>query len=1031
METGFETGVVPLRIERPEGAAPRVEAPRMDLVGELREAIEGEVRFDAASRALYATDSSNYRQTPIGVVIPRTLDDVVKTVALCRRHGVPILSRAGGTSLAGQTCNVAVVMDWSKYLHGILGIDPVGRTATVLPGTILDTLRGVARDRYQLTLGPDPSTHDRCCIGGMIGNNSCGTHAQMAGKMSENTHALEILTYDGLRTWVGPTSDEEFQAIVRAGGRKAEIYQALQALRDEYADEIRARFPKIPRRVSGYNLDQLLPENGFHVARALVGTEGTCVTVLQAKVRLVYDPPHRALLVIGYDDIYEAADRIGELDEFQPLALEGMDQGLIQRAKKKHLHTDFLSQLPEGGGFLIVEFGGETREEARANATDVMHKIRREKGLVDSKVFDDPVHQSHIWTVRESGLGATARVPGMRDTWEGWEDSAVPPEKLGGYLRDFRKLLDRYGYDAALYGHFGQGCLHCRIDFVFETEEGRRTYRSFIEDAADLVVSYGGSLSGEHGDGQSRAELLPKMFGDRLVGAFEKFKGIWDPDWKMNPRKDVRPYRIDENLRIVPPRWNPKTHFRFPDDDGRMGRATMRCVGVGLCRRDEGGVMCPSYMVTKEEKHSTRGRAHLLFEMLQGQTLERNWRDEGVKEALDLCLVCKGCKGECPINVDIPTYKAEFLSHYYEGRLRPRQAYTMGLTMFWLRMARVAPWAGNLLMRSRAGRAVIRAIAGVDPRRELPRLAPRSFQQRLGFRRPNAAAGERKVVLWPDTWNNYFHPETAQSAYDFLTDAGWKVIVPRGFLCCGRPLYDYGMLPTAKRLLRHDIAQLRPYIADGTPIVGLEPSCISVFHDELHGLFPDDPEAMKLKDLVMSFEEFLEKEKIDVPRLEMKALVQGHCHSMSTTKLRADKAVMDRMGLHHEVPESGCCGMAGAFGYEAGQKYDVSMACGERVILPMVRDEDRDALVIADGFSCRSQIEDTTDRRAIHLAEALRFAQHHGPLGTTAAYPEEVAAQDEKRAHPEGARPPIAPLAVLAGGAAAALGFVTWRRAFR
>lgn len=1007
-------------------ATPRT---RRRLEESLRAAIGGEVRFDDTSRALYATDASNYRQTPIGVVIPRSLEDVVRTVEICRIFDAPLLSRGGGTSLAGQCTNAALVIDWTKYLRGIVALDPVGKTATVLPGTILDHLRKTATERYQLTLGPDPATHNRCTIGGMIGNNSCGTHAQIAGKMSENVEALEILTYDGLRMWVGRTSEEELAVILREGGRKAEIYRGLLELRKEYEGEIRSRFPPIPRRVSGYNLDSLLPENGFNVAAALVGTEGTCVTVLQAKVRLIHNPPHRALLVVGYRDIFEAGDRVGELDEFQPLALEGMDQSLLDRARRKQLHEAFIDELPEGGGLLVLEFGGESHEEARDRALEVQRILREEKGLVSSKVYDDPVEQEHVWAIREAGLGATAVVPGMNDAWEGWEDAAVPVDRLGDYLRDFRSLLDRYGYDAALYGHFGQGCIHCRIDFDFQSVEGRARYREFVYDAADLVVSYGGSLSGEHGDGQARAELLPKMFGDRLVEAFAKFKAIWDPKGRMNPHKIVDPYRLDENLRLVKPRWLPPTHFQFPDDEGRIDRAAMRCVGVGLCRRHENGVMCPSYMVTKEEMHSTRGRAHLIFEMLQGETIAQSWRDEGVKEALDLCLACKGCKGECPINVDVATFKAEFLSHYYEGRLRPRAAYAMGLVMYWMRLARFAPWLVNAVLQHRLLGAVSKWIGGIDQRREIPRLAPRSFQAELRYRkRPKAAAPRGKVVLWPDTFNNHFHPESAQAAMEVLEGAGYEVIVPKRFVCCGRPLYDFGMLDLAKVFLRRSIEQLRPYIEGGVPIVALEPSCASVFQDELRNLFPHDEDALRLRSLVSTFSQFVAKEELPLPRLEMEAIVQGHCHENALEKMEGERAALERMGMSFRVADSGCCGMAGAFGYEEGEKYEVAQAAGERVLLPEVRRTERSAIVVADGFSCRSQIEDGTDRKALHLAEVIRYAERHGPLGTTAPYPERIAASDRAPTSVETARRlAIQGAWIGAAGITIFLGWRAWR----
>ena len=610
------------------------------LAEELRSVVRGEVRFDKGSRALYATDGSNYRQIPIGVVLPKDEADVVATVAACERRGVPLLPRGGGTSLAGQCCNVAVVLDMSKYMHNILSIDPQNRLARVQPGLILDHLRNAA-ERHHLTFGPDPATHSRCTLGGMIGNNSCGVHSVMSGMTSENIEELEILTYSGLRLRVGATSEEELERIISAGGPRGEIYAKLKTLRDTYAELIRQRFPQLPRRVSGYALDQLLPENGFHVARALVGTEGTCVTVLQATARLVSSPPVRSLLVLGYADAFHAADHVPEILAHQPIGLEGFDARLVENLRKKQLQLQNIRRLPEGGGWLLVEFGGESEREANDKAKALMAELQKQSNS-PSMLLPDKVGAKQIWAVRETALGATVFVPGEPHGWEGWEDAAVPPEKLGGYLRDLRTLLDNYSYHTAFYGHFGQGCVHTRINFDLTSREGVQKFRSFMHEAADLVISYGGSLSGEHGDGQSRGELLPKMYGEELVQAFREFKAIWDPSGKMNPGKVIDPYRMDENLRVGPT-YNPpqfKTHFQFPDDHGSLATATLRCVGVGACRRTEGGTMCPSYMVTREEEHSTRGRAHLLFEMLQGDVVKGGWKSEEVKESLDLCLAC-------------------------------------------------------------------------------------------------------------------------------------------------------------------------------------------------------------------------------------------------------------------------------------------------------------------------------------------------------------------------------------------------------
>ncbi len=983
----------------------------VDLKGleeDLRRAVHGEVRFDDGSRALYATDASNYRQVPIGVVIPRSLDDVIQTVRVCREYGAPLLSRGGGTSLAGQCCNVAVVIDWMKYLGGVLELDPGTRSARVLPGTVLDDLRDRA-EQFHLTFGPDPSTHNHCTLGGMLGNNACGSHAQMAGPVSHNVQELDVLTYDGLRLKVGPTSDEELRAIIRAGGRRGDIYRGLRDLSDRYADEIRRRYPHIPRRISGYNLDALLPEQGFDVARALVGTEGTCVTLLTAKLRLVDSPPHRVVVLLGYPDIYTAGDHAQELAaRFQPLALEGLDDELIRNVvvkgraneqeslQPKSSHMEFLPLLPGGSAYLMLELGGDTHEEAIARAHELMAQVRGGPGApVDQRLYSEPEHVEHVWKIRESGLGATARVPGRPDTWPGWEDSAVPPEKLGGYLRALRKLYDKYGYDASLYGHFGQGCVHTRIDFDLVSTQGIRNYRAFIGEAVDLCLSYGGSMSGEHGDGQSRAEFLPRMFGPELTHAFREFKRIWDPRGKMNPGKVVDPNPLDQELRLGRDyrqrTWKPKTHFQYPDDDGLLHRAAERCVGVGKCRRESGGTMCPSYMVTKEERHTTRGRAHLLFEMLQGQVIRKGWRDANVKESLDLCLACKGCKGDCPVNVDLATYKAEFLSHYHRGRLRPRPAYAMGLIMLWARAAMLAPALVNLLTQRASSRKLLQTLGGMSTRRKMPRFAPESFQRWVQRTRPSPRnTGQQRVLLWPDTFNNHFFPETAAAALEVLEDAGFEVAVPQGAVCCGRPLYDFGMLPTAKWMLRRMVERLRPEIEAGVPLVGLEPSCVSVFRDELRNLFPDWSLARQLRRQTFLFSEFLGRYAKDwqPPRLEKKAVVHGHCHHQSLFKMRDEEKLLDKVGLDYAVPETGCCGMAGSFGFEAGAKYEVSQKVGERALLPKVRQTPRDALVIADGFSCREMIAQNTDRRALHVAQVLRLAKAYGAAGPAGEYPE-------------------------------------------
>jgi FAD/FMN-containing dehydrogenase/Fe-S oxidoreductase len=959
------------------------------LVNELQTRIGGEVRFDDGSRALYATDGSNYRQVPIGIVIPRDVDDVVQTVAICHHYGVPLLPRGGGTSLAGQCCNVAVVMDMSKYLHTIIELNPERRIARVQPGLILDHLRNEA-ERYHLTFGPDPATHAWCTLGGMIGNNSCGTHSVMAGMMVDNIEEMEILTYDGLRMHVGATNDADLERILNGGGRRGEIYAGLKRLRDTYGDLVRARYPKIPRRVSGYNLDQLLPENGFHVARALVGSEGTCVTILQATVRLVQSPPARSLLVIGFPDPYIAADYVPLIMGHRPVGLEGFDRRLVDNMRKKKLNVAEVALLPEGGGWLLVEFGAATREEANEQARELLEDLRDKEDVSSTRLFDHPAEAAKIWLVRESALGATAFIPGEPHYWEGWEDAAVPPEKLGGYLRDLHTLLTKYEYASALYGHFGQGCVHTRINFDLTTRTGIKKYRSFIEEAADIVVGYGGSLAGEHGDGQSRAEMLPKMFGPELVQAFNEFKAIWDPAWKMNPGKVVQPYRIDENLRLGPTYDPPqfKTHFKFPDDQGSFAAATLRCVGVGKCRHTEGGTMCPSFMALREEEHTTRGRARMLFELLQGEVLKDNWRNEHVKEALDLCLACKGCKGDCPVNVDMATYKAEFLSHYYAGRLRPMVSYTIGLIYWWARFASRVPALANFFTHAPVFSHIAKTVIGIAPQRTMPTFSSWTFKGWFCKREPRNV-GSPQVILWADTFNNYFHPQTAVAAVEVLEDAGYHVLVPEQSLCCGRPLYDHGLLTLAERLLRQILDNLEPHILAGTPIVGLEPSCVAVFRDELVNFFPHDQNALRLKKQTFLLSEFLamKGENYQPPKLQRKAILHGHCHQKALMRMTSEEVILKKLGVDYRLLDSGCCGMAGAFGFEK-KHYDVSIKVGERVLLPAVRAADEDTLIITDGFSCREQIAQTTDREGMHLAEVLQMALHESGSKLPEATPE-------------------------------------------
>ncbi|WCM24891.1 FAD-binding oxidoreductase [Paraburkholderia bryophila] len=962
------------------------------LEADLRRDVRGEVRFDQGSKALYAADASNYRQVPLGVVVPADIDDLLATLAVCRRNDVPFLPRGGGTSQNGQCVNVAVVADASKYVNRVVSVDPVARVATVEPGVVCDTLRDAA-ERHGLTFAPDPATHSRCTLGGMIANNSCGAHSVMAGKTVENVEALEIATFDGARFWVGPTSDAELERIIAAGGRQGEIYAALRHLRDTYAEQIRAKFPRIKRRVSGFNLDQLLPENGFNVARALVGTEGTCAVTLQAKVRLVKSPAKRVIVVVGFTDIYIAADAVPHFMRCEPIAIEGLDRAIIRGLQARGLKQDEIALLPPGDAWVVLEFGEDTQEAVmqRAQAAATYFSSGEAGPNVSAMLVEDRALQAKVWSIRETGASAVALSVenGMPDPVVGWEDAAVDPLRLGDYLRAFQALVDRYDYETSLYGHFGDGCVHARITFDLRSAEGVSTWRKFLREAAELVVEFGGSLSGEHGDGQAKAEFLPIMYGAELMQAMEQFKAIWDPANRLNPGKVVHAYRADENLRMGPA-YKPvtlqtKLTFASPEGDG-FQREIERCIGMGKCRSLEGGTMCPSYRATREERYSTRGRAHLFWEMLQGDVIADGWQSREVKDALDTCLACKGCKSDCPTHTDMASYKAEFLSHYYETKRRPRQALFMGRIGEW------APWAARFprltnFMTSAPGLASFgKWVAGVAQTRELPRFAKTTYREiarRTSSHSSNSRGAEgnvgnveKKVILWVDTFNDHFTPEIAEAAADVLTRLGWHVVLPKNRLCCGRPLYDFGLLKRARELLTHILDDLADDIAAGVPVVGLEPGCLSVFKDELLKQLPGHALAKQLSAQTFLFSDFVARQPFDWPTLDADVIVHGHCHQKALFGMQGDTALLNKLGVTWKLLDTGCCGMAGSFGFNAGH-HALSEKIGEDKLFPAVRQAtaaNAETIVLTNGFSCREQIEQGTGRQPMHIAQLAQRA---------------------------------------------------------
>ncbi|MFD5468551.1 FAD-binding and (Fe-S)-binding domain-containing protein [Kitasatospora sp. NPDC127059] len=948
--------------------------PGAELARELAAVLRGEVRFGAAERTVYGHDASNYRQLPLGVVKPADPDDVRTALALCRQYGVPVVARGAGTSVGGQAIGPgAVVLDFRRHLGAVLAVDPGARTARVQPGTVLDDLQRAAAP-YGLRFGPDPSTHSRCTLGGMIGNDACGARSLAWGRTSDNVEQLELLLADGTELTVGgPLTPAERAALPDAPGRVGQLHRELQDFTDRNLATIRQGMPQLPRRTSGYPLDALLPERGHHLARALTGTEGTCALLLGATVRLVHAPAARALVVAGYPDEGAAADAVPALLPYGPLTAEGMAADLIAALLATGPRPPALDRLPAGECWLFLETGGANALEAYQGARRLADAVRRERTATVSLVTD-PAEQRQLWAVREAGAGIVTRLPGGGEAWPGWEDSAVPPERLGDYLRGLRALLRRHGLHGVPYGHFGDGCVHLRIDFPLDDPQRLPLFREFLEQAADLAVSYGGSLSGEHGDGQARGELLPRLYPPEVIALFGEFKRIWDPEHLLNPGVLVDPRPLDADLRFVTaPRRPLPLALPYEQDGGSLARAVHRCVGVAKCVDPTTGVMCPSYMATGEERHSTRGRARLLAEMLRGDAVPDGWRSAEVREALDLCLSCKGCASDCPVHVDMATYKTEFLYQHYRHRPRPLAHYSMGWLPVWLRAVERAPAAANALVRSPAG-ALLKRLGGIDRRRVLPVFPPETFTRWYRRRRPEhpAPAGARPVLLWPDTFSNHLQPNVLRSAVEVLEHLGFDVRLPDGPVCCGLTWYSTGQLGTARRVLRRSLGALAAAgLPAGTPVVGLDPSCTATLREDLPRLLGAD--GRPLSERTRTFAEFIDEYAPDapLPRVRLEAVTQTHCHQHAVLGSAADRRVEARLGLHNRVLDSGCCGLAGNFGFEQGH-FEVSEAIAERVLLPELRAADPDTVVLADGFSCRTQIAQLADgRRALHLAELI------------------------------------------------------------
>jgi FAD/FMN-containing dehydrogenase/Fe-S oxidoreductase len=929
----------------------------MPLGNTLREAVE---RLDVAAdfgqgaRAQYGYDASHYRVAPVGVAYPRRTADVIALLSACREHGVPVVPRGGGTSMAGNAVGRGLVLDFSRHMNAVLHIDVDNRTATVQPGVVLDDLQRALRP-HGLQFGPDPSSHSRATLGGMIGNDACGNHSVRHGRTVDHVVELELVLADGSHVIAGrggvrPARSDDPAALARAAALNAD----LRSLAAENLAPIRTELGRVARQVSGYQLQHLLPENGFDVARMLVGTEGTCAVVVGATLALVPTAPAALLVTVGYPDVVAAADDVPTVLEFSPAAVEGVDESIVATMRSRR-GEDSVTGLPDGSAWLFIDLDGADAGEVAARADELVLRLQRNGKLSDARIVPDAADRASLWRVREDGAGLAARRADGTQTWTGWEDAAVAPTELPGYLRDFRKLLAEHGLTGVLYGHFGAGCIHVRIDFDLRTPTGIAAMGRFACAAAELVTRYGGTLSGEHGDGRSRSELLAIMYSTQMVDLFGAVKKTFDPAGLLNPGIIVDPEPVTGNLAPLPlaDTTGPLRGFTYPHDRGGFADAVERCVGIARCRSDVGGVMCPSYRATHDENHSTRGRARALQEMLRGEVITDGWRSSDVHDALDLCLSCKACSSDCPVGVDMATYKSEFLYQHYRGRIRPRSHYSLGWLPVFARLAGLMPSVINRGARIKLLHKAVAAAGGVTPQRSVPEFS-RARAAKRAVRPYLAGGGHHDTVLFSDTFTSAFRPELLADAAAVLSDAGAELTSVHG-ACCGLTWITTGQLSIAKRVLKRTVQ-----ILDATgpsQIVVLEPSCAAALHKDLPELVPGDA-ARRVAARVTTFPAAVE-DRLDQgwrpPRLPEQLVLQPHCHEYAVFGATAQRRLLDRLGVRAVQEATGCCGLAGNFGFER-EHYDVSMRVADLALRPALGHEAARVAIAADGFSCQTQI---------------------------------------------------------------------------
>lgn len=957
-----------------------------DQFVELRE-LGISVDTDARRLSEYSYDASNYRVPPIAVVFPRSVDEVVAVVQFSRRQGIPLTSRGGGTSMAGNALGRGIIVDFSRHMNSVRSVDVPGMTATVEVGVVLSRLRGHVEERSEgtVTFAPDPSSQNRATIGGAIGNDACGNHSVRYGRMSDHVVSLDLVTAEGLRL---TASENDLRATVEGDALAAQgaaiLKSQLRQLRQRNGRVIREELDRIPRQVSGYHLSHLLPESGFNVARALVGSEGTCVLVVGAQVRLVPKPPAALLLILGYRDVVDAARDVPTLLEYSPAAIEGIDEAIVDTVRWRR-GAEAISALPEGKAWLYIDLDGDSPEQVQQLADEVLARLRENGRVLDGRKVLQPEERASLWRVREDGAGLSARLRSGEESWPGWEDSAVAPDRLADYLSDFRELMAEYSLSGVMYGHFGAGCMHIRLTFDLRTSEGVAVMERFTHEAAELVVRHGGSLSGEHGDGRARSELLPVMYSPGMMNAFVEYKQLWDPEGLLNPGSITAPAKIIDDLALadVPEReWRTSLDLRVHGAEHSatavdpFTHAVQACVGIGRCRSHTGGVMCPSYRATGDEKDSTRGRSRVLQEMVRGATsVEQGWRSEEVRDALDLCLSCKACSSDCPVGVDMASYKSEFFDHYYEGRLRPIAHYSLGWLPLWLRFIGLVAPLVNIVLSTPIG-PVIARLGGVTTKRKLPKFARRGAWKSHMANRPENSVNSREadVVLFVDTFTRGFRPQVAGAAERVLGSAG-KTVECSSDACCGLTWISTGQLKTASKLL----AQAAEKLDDGSdrPIVVLEPSCAAALRKDLPELVHNDA-AKRVSARIRSFADMVVElagsgwsPPWGPEGAPDSVTVQAHCHEYSVFGARVQQRALSAVGVENVTEATGCCGVAGNFGFEA-QHYELSMTVSEQALQPALAATDQATPVLTDGFSCQMQVVQLDqDRKPMHLAELI------------------------------------------------------------